>query len=1065
MSFRGKQWMPPDPAQVEENIKDRLTLTELSIDTLQELLASANIEVSNNVMDSEVSQELMEENAATLRLANKTYYENLRSIEKSVSKDETVNIVLPVYNSIHLTDACIRAVVEHTKWPYHLTIVDDASDKFTNDILSQWTGIPNISLITNKKNRGFASTVNRGIRAGEANTKYTCLLNSDVLVTPMWLTKMIMALNSDKRNKIVNPVTNNTALINVPMNEGYSYQAMNASLEQSASRKYPEIMPTGFCFMFPNSVLKNVGYMDEAYANFGEETDWWMRVVSYSNGKTFDRWRAVMADDTYIFHQRGASYATLGEEIHANLRKTASIRFRTSWPTFPVWNKSISVPKAVGPLKRNRGLREYNAVVGNPKKPSICYVVHSAETCGAMHYIADIINKINAQGGDAKLVTIVREGHDLKEPTAELRVAPILFRSTAEFLNNFEDRVFERGVVIAATSELAEPVARLCAKPESSLVPVLHVQSYEPALVPATEVPDLEKNFDFIPNIISSSTWITRVMGRRVLDTINPGVDRKMFYHGERNLGDERPTVTFVLNGAYPFKGANRGIATAQALQQLAKQNRFDIRILAYGANAVPGVPEIVCQGTPARTRVSRLLNMETDVFVDPAFNHSYGMPALEAIAAGVAVVGWDNRGVREYLPKGYTDDDYILSENASPAQVAKKVFELLKDEKKRKEVAEKQSLSAMVECHDRATSVQRFIECIDKNFGVKLAAKKIVVVTPHLRKHGGPTTIITIANELAKRGHDVTVATVYSDINPEVVKYTDLPIVLLKEDAVNLPECDLLITNSDNSLNVPFSASPKTKRKIMLKLSHNSRFKQLEESGLQCKWDAIVTSSQWLADICENVSLGWNYPSTKATRIGWYHYNFSNMRKNVKKKKFGSLTGPEPVVLTTLIHAHPSKGSPEAGQIFLAIKKQFGDRVHMVGVGEVPPQEIKLNIPGMEYLFSPSRDEMADIMFKTDIWLGCSHTEGLGRMALEAMTGMAACVLTDTGAEFVKPGDNALVAPVGDLAGLTVLVQDLVQNVELRQSVASNGFQTAKKKADPTDLINRLEKVIRDVF
>lgn len=1055
--------MPPDPAQVEAHIKDRLCLTELNSETIANLIASNDF----FFQDEESVQELQEEHAAAIRAANKSYYNSLALFESTIKDDEAVNIVIPVYNSIHLVDDCIRSVVKNTRWPHRITLVDDASDAYTNTVLQGWANAyPNqITLITNRKNKGFAASVNRGIKAFEGITKYTCLLNSDVLVTPMWLTKMVMALNADPRNKIVNPATNNTALINVPMNEGFSYQAMNASIEQGTSRRYPEIMPTGFCFMFPNSVLKTIGYMDEAYANFGEETDWWMRVVSYSDGKTFDRWRAVLADDTYVFHQRGASYATLGEEIHASLRRTASSRFRTAWPTFGVWNKCISVPKSIGPLKKKRGLKEYTAVTGNLKKPSICFVVHSAESCGAMHYIADIINEVNARGGDAKLAVVARKDHELKEPTAELREAPIVFKSIDDFKANFRERVFQRGVVIAATSELAPYVYDICSDEGSGLIPVLHVQSYEPVLVPADMLDNVKKNFDLIPNIISSSSWITKAMGKKVLDTINPGVDRKLFYPADRLKGDDRPTVTFVLNSNYPFKGSNRGVLVAQALNKLAQQDGFELRILAYGSNIVNGAPEIVCQGVPARTRISRLLNTETDIFVDPALNHSYGMPALEAIAAGVPVVGWDNQGIREYLPKGYTDEDYIFPNTTPPAQMAQRIYELLKDEGKRKAVAETQAKAALIKNHDRKVGVAKFIECIDKNFGAKASAKKIVVVTPHLRKHGGPTTILTLANELARRGHDVSVATVYSDINPEVVRYTDLPVVLLKETIDNLPECDLLITNSDNPLNPAFSQTKKAKRKILLKLSHNPRFKALEEMGLNCKWDAIVTSSQWLADVCENVTPGWNYKPTKATRIGWFHYNFPVMRRNIKRKKFPGEDSPEPVVLSTLIHAHPSKGSAEASMVFLNIKKQFGDRVHMVGIGEVPPQEVKINIPDMEYIYSPGREELADLFFKTDIWLGCSHTEGLGRMALEAMTGAAACVLTDTGAEFVEHGNNALVAPVGDIQSLSSHIHSLIVDPKLRQEIATNGYYTAKKKADPTDLGDRLEKVIQDVF
>ena len=1067
MAFRGKEWIPPDKDQVESFIKDRLSLTDLSMESLKEILSTAQFDVITG--DGVDLDEIIETNDNVVKTLNDNYYAQIKKLASTVLNGELVNIVLPVYNSIHLTKECLDAVVKHTYWPYHVTIVDDASDKYTNDELAKIVAAnPNkMTLLTNKKNRGFAATVNRGVKHLEASSKYTCYLNSDVLVTPYWLTKMVTALNSDPRNKIVNPVTNNTAVINVGMNPGYSYQSMNTVLEKTATRRYPEVMPTGFCFLFPNSLIKAVGYLDEAYANFGEETDFWMRTLTYTNGKTFDRWRAVLADDTYIFHQRGASYATLGEEQHMNLRKTASARFRAAWPSWTVWSKSIDSVKAIAPLKRKRNATQLADAIGNFKRPSVCFVTHSVETCGGMHYIADIVNTINANGGDARVAIILRDGKNMTEPVAELRQAPIVFATLDEFLANFTTDAFSQGVVIAATSELADPVAKLCAA-NDKLIPVLHIQSHEPSLVSDPELAKkLDSNFDLIPNIISSSSWITKEIGRPVLGTINPGVDRDIFYPLDRSAGDERPTVMIALNGRYPFKGSDRGVQVAQHILHMAKQKGKEVRVMAVGASAVAGFPEVLCQGTMARTRLAKMLATEVDVFVDPALNHSYGMPSLEAIACGAVVVGWDNRGIREYLPKGYSaETDLIYPNDTNPATLAKTIFDLLFDDKARKEAAERQQKTALIAAHNRKTGVDLFVRCLQNNFGIKSDSKRIVVVTPHMRKHGGPTTIITMANELAARGHDVQIATVYSDINPEVVKYTDLPILLLNQDHTRIPECDVLITNSDNPLNPAFSQlCPQAKKKIMLKLSHNPRFKQLEEQGLQLKWDAVVTSSQWLADVCETPTPGWNYPPCKATRIGWFHYNFSKMRRNTKKKRFNVLNGTEPIVLSTLIHAHPSKGTTEAGNIFSAIKKKYGDKVKLYGVGELNPQSVKIGLAGMEYVHSPSRSEMADLMFRTDIWLGCSHGEGLGRLALEAMTGAAACVLTDTNAEFVVPDENAIVAPVGDLDALANACNDLIIDAEKRQAMAIKGFATAKEMSDPTEFTDELEKVIASVF
>lgn len=1062
MAFRGKEWVPPVRAEVAAHIKDKLTLTELSPDLLSKIMETATI-TDGSITPEEAEEQIAEALTtaqASLENANASYYTNLRNFVKTVKNVETVNIVLPVFNSINLTSECIDAVLKNTYWPFHLTIVDDASDEMTNQVLQQYadTNPEKITLLTNRKNKGFAASVNRGIKEFELSTKYTVLLNSDVLVTPYWLTKMVVALNSNPRNKIVNPITNNTSVINVNMSPGFSYQAMNDALEKVSARNYPEIMPTGFCFLMPNSLFSAIGYFDESYQNFGEETDFWMRTLTYSDGKTFERWRAVLADDAYVFHQRGASYESLGEEIHKGLRKTASERFQKQWPVWPVWKKNFNIPKTMAPLRK-----AFSASLLKDKGTPICFVTHSVESCGGMHFIADIVNLINKNGGDARVALIKRDDKKPAEPAAELQCSPMHFDNSDDFLSFFRIRMFDKGIVVAATSELAPVVAEL-AENNPRIVPVLHVQSYEPALVTdSVEAEKLKANFNIIPTVISSSHWITKELPKPPLATINPGIDRKLFYKGDRNKGDERPTVLIALNGAYPFKGSNRGVDLALNLLGLAKHHRKDIRVMAYGAYSIAGVSNVMCLGAIPRTRIASLLANEVDVFVDPAHNHSYGMPALEAIACGSLVMGWDNKGIREYLPKGYSPNTDLIVPDETPVEVvARRVFAALMDEDARKKEQELQYRTAMIDYHDRQKNVAKMAETLQGLVGIPKL--NIVVVTPHLRKHGGPTTIVTMANELAARGHKVKVASVYSDLNPSVVAYTDLPIVLLNQSMDNFPECDLVITNSDNPLNKEISATPKAKRKIMLKLSHNPRFKQLEEEGLNLKWDAIVTSSQWLADVCENPGPDWNYAPVKATRVGWFHYNFDRMRRSIKRKKFNILND-DPIIISTLVHAHGSKGSAEAGAIFEALNKHYKGAIRFIGVGEIYPTDVKIKIENMDYVFSPSRDELADIMAKTDIWLGCSHTEGLGRMALEVMTGVAACVLTDTGAEYVADGQNALVRPIGDLDGLANACNALIADVELRKQIASAGYRTAQKMSDPTRFMDNLEKVIADVL
>jgi glycosyltransferase involved in cell wall biosynthesis len=305
-----------------------------------------------------------------------------------------------------------------------------------------------------------------------------------------------------------------------------------------------------------------------------------------------------------------------------------------------------------------------------------------------------------------------------------------------------------------------------------------------------------------------------------------------------------------------------------------------------------------------------------------------------------------------------------------------------------------------------------------------------------------------------------VSITSVYADINPEVVGMTDLPINL---DPKDIPECDLLISNSDNPMNDYFSTFEGAKKKILLKLSHNARFKQLENDSLKLPWDAVVTSSQWLADVCGEPIKGWDHPSVEATRVGWFHYAHELMKRPIGTRNYGDGKGI-PFVIGTLIHHHPLKGTKEAMKALLEIKKAFGKNVEIVGIGEVDPNQFKPPV-WMSYVFSPTRDKLANVLAEVDVWLGASHTEGLGRMALEAMSAGAACVLTNTGAEFAEDGENCLIVPIADDTAMVAKVTLLLQNPDLLAKIRTSGYKTAEDCSDPTEYIDNIESVISEVF
>jgi glycosyltransferase involved in cell wall biosynthesis len=251
-------------------------------------------------------------------------------------------------------------------------------------------------------------------------------------------------------------------------------------------------------------------------------------------------------------------------------------------------------------------------------------------------------------------------------------------------------------------------------------------------------------------------------------------------------------------------------------------------------------------------------------------------------------------------------------------------------------------------------------------------------------------------------------------------------------------------------------------KKKVMLKLSHNERFKELESNSLNLGWDAIATSTNWLKDACEKTTEGWDYTPHAAKRVGWYHYGHSIFNQFIGRRQFGSKdTG---LTVGTLIHAHPLKGTSDAIQVMTALIQKYPGKFRMVGVGEVPDFQ-KTKPPWLNYIMEASRDEMANVMSQVDIWLVASYTEGLGRMTLEAMSAGCAIVASDTQAEFLVDGTNCLLAMTDDVTGLTKCVEMLYEDTQLKEKLITAGLETATKAADPTDYIYNWNEIIGGLF
>ena len=121
------------------------------------------------------------------RLAPAEPPEPRRPIEFAVHEHVEISIIIPVFNQLRFTQACLASLQEQQGTErFEVVVVDDCSTDDTAEIVRR---IPGVIYLRNEANSGFIASCNRG--AEKAHGKYLVFLNNDTLVRDGWLSALV----------------------------------------------------------------------------------------------------------------------------------------------------------------------------------------------------------------------------------------------------------------------------------------------------------------------------------------------------------------------------------------------------------------------------------------------------------------------------------------------------------------------------------------------------------------------------------------------------------------------------------------------------------------------------------------------------------------------------------------------------------------------------------------------------------------------------------------------------------------------------------------------------------
>jgi glycosyltransferase involved in cell wall biosynthesis len=177
-----------------------------------------------------------------------------------------------------------------------------------------------------------------------------------------------------------------------------------------------------------------------------------------------------------------------------------------------------------------------------------------------------------------------------------------------------------------------------------------------------------------------------RFVSSRDLTKVNfilPGVDLEIFKPSATLSKQKKITVSSILR-KQPLKGS---IDFIDAIVNMPKEilDRVDFIGIANEDISNLKVPDLISVARPSSDCELAMLFQQTDVFVVTSHWEGFGLPGLEAMASGCALISSDNGGCNEYAVDGV---NCILYEPKNVNDLAKKIISLIEQQDLRKELS-----------------------------------------------------------------------------------------------------------------------------------------------------------------------------------------------------------------------------------------------------------------------------------------------------------------------------------------------------------------------------------------
>jgi len=263
-------------------------------------------------------------------------------------EEPDLSVIIVNWNAKELLAACLESLfADQEGVTVELFVVDNASSDGSVEMVQR--DFPEVILIANRENLGFARAANQAIR--HSRGRYILLLNPDTLVMKQALLRMVRFLDHQPLvgalgAKILTPNGNidfrGGRHFPTPLTEFFDQARISKVFPTSRilgrylmgywdhkdSREVDLL--SGACMMVRSETIDEVGPLDEEFFLYGEDVEWCYRIKRAG-------WKIFYYAEAQIIHLGGGSTKGYPESLGIEQLRSINLFFKKSYGLLDPW--------------------------------------------------------------------------------------------------------------------------------------------------------------------------------------------------------------------------------------------------------------------------------------------------------------------------------------------------------------------------------------------------------------------------------------------------------------------------------------------------------------------------------------------------------------------------------------------------------------------------------------------------------------------------------------------------------------------------------------------------------